>query len=76
MTLTGLGYELNDVPKVCQAFDQVVFLAFLEPLVRVAAQAHCTRVLLSQGEPLRMRVDRRLPALSSLRAQMHAQEIR
>src|SRR5262245_33875870 len=25
-TLTGLGRELNDVPKVCQAFDQAVFL--------------------------------------------------
>ena len=45
-------------------------------LLRAAAQAHWTRVVLSQGEPLRMRVDRRLPALSSLRGQMQAQEIR
>src|SRR5262249_32299481 len=37
-------------------------------------RAHCTSVVLSQGEPLRMRVDRRLPALSSLRGQMQAQE--
>ena len=34
------------------------------------------RVVLSQGDPLRMRVERRLPALSSLRGQMQAQEIR
>src|SRR5262245_36717169 len=28
-TLTGLGHEFNDVPKVCQAFDQAVFLPLL-----------------------------------------------
>ena len=31
--------------------------------LRTAAQAHLTSVILSQGDPLRMRVERRLPAL-------------
>ena len=43
--------------------------------MRTADQAHCTNVVLSQGDPL-MRVERRLPALSSLRGQMQAQETR
>ena len=46
------------------------------PLVRAAAHAHWTSVVLSQGEPLRMRLERRLPALSSLRGQMQAHETR
>ena len=41
--------------------------------MRGAAQAHWTSVVFSQGEPLRMRLDRRLPGL---RGQMQAQEIR
>ena len=41
-----------------------------------AAQAHCTSVVLSQGAPLRRRLDRRLPALSSLRGHMPAHEMR
>src|SRR6516225_8234482 len=40
------------------------------------AAAHCTRVVLSQGAPLRIRVDRRLPALSSFFGHRPAQEIR
>ena len=42
----------------------------------VAAQAHWIRVVFSQGAPLRMRVDRRLPALSSFFGHSPAQEIR
>jgi hypothetical protein len=41
-----------------------------------AAQAHCTSVVLSQVPPLRRRLDRRLPALSSLRGHMQAHEMR
>jgi hypothetical protein len=44
--------------------------------MRTAEWADCTSVVLSQGEPLRIRVERRLPALSSLRGQMQAQETR
>jgi len=44
------------------------------PFLGVAAQAHCTSVVLSQGNPLRTRVERRFPALSSLRGQMQAEE--
>src|SRR5215467_2346145 len=44
--------------------------------MRTAEWALCTSTVLSQGEPLRMRVERRLPALSSLRGQMQAQETR
>jgi hypothetical protein len=44
--------------------------------VRTAAQAAVTRVVLSQGAPWRARVERRLPALSSLRGHSPAQEIR
>ena len=36
--------------------------------------AHWTAVLLSQGAPFRMRVDRRLPALSSFLGHIQAQE--
>src|SRR4030095_4534937 len=46
------------------------------PFVRAAAQAAITRVVFSQLPDFRMRVDRRLPALSSLRGQSPAQEIR
>jgi len=35
-----------------------------------------TSVVLSQGAPMRTRVERRLPALSSIRGQSPAQEIR
>jgi hypothetical protein len=45
-------------------------------LTRTAAQAALTNVVLSQGAPLRTRVERRLPALSSLRGQNPAQERR
>jgi len=44
--------------------------------VRVAAHAHWTRVVLSQGAPFFMRVERRFPALSSFLGQSPAQEIR
>ena len=44
--------------------------------LRLAAQAHWTRMVLSQGAPLRRRVERRLPALSSLRGHSPAQETR
>ena len=47
-----------------------------QSLLRTAAQAHCTSVVLSQGAPLRRRLDRRLPALSSLRGHMPAHEMR
>src|SRR5215208_7342415 len=43
---------------------------------REAAQAHCTRVVFSQGAPWRRRVERRLPALSSLRGHRPAQDSR
>src|SRR6266853_5159138 len=46
------------------------------PFFLIAAQEHCTTVVLSQGAPLRRRLDRRLPALSSLRGQMPAHETR
>jgi hypothetical protein len=46
------------------------------PLVLAAAQAHEKSVALSQREPLRIRVDRFSPALSSLRGHMQAQERR
>src|SRR3954468_13298583 len=45
-------------------------------LTRTAHQALCTRTALSHGAPVRRRVERRLPALSSLRGQSPAQEIR
>jgi len=41
-----------------------------------AAQAHWMRVVFSQGAPLRMRVDRRLPALSSFLGHRPAHEIK
>src|SRR5262249_9137189 len=41
-----------------------------------AAQAAVTSVVLSHGAPGRTRVDRRFPALSSLRGHSPAQEIR
>src|SRR6202045_3249223 len=44
--------------------------------VFTAAQEHCTSIVLSQGAPLRRRLDRRLPALSSLRGHMPAHEMR
>ena len=43
--------------------------------MRAAAQAHCTRVVLSHGAPFFIRLERRLPALSSLRGQSPAQEM-
>lgn len=49
--------------------------ANLEPFLRTAAQAHCTSVVLSQLPPGRMRLDRRLPALSSLRGTMQAHDM-
>src|SRR5262245_36739300 len=45
-------------------------------LVRAAAQAACTRVVFNQGLLGRVRVERRLPALSSRRGQRPAQETR
>src|SRR6202023_3849634 len=47
-----------------------------ESLARVAAQAACTRVDLSQTLPGGRRVERRLPALSSLRGHNPAHETR
>jgi hypothetical protein len=44
-------------------------------LLRVAAQAHWTRVVLSQGAPFFMRLERRFPALSSFLGQSPAQAI-
>src|SRR5215213_3930395 len=44
--------------------------------LRLAAQAHWTRAVFSQGAPWRNRVERRLPALSSLRGHRPAQETR
>jgi hypothetical protein len=44
--------------------------------VLTAAQAHVKSVAFNQREPLRIRVDCLLPALSSLRGQMQAQERR
>ena len=46
------------------------------PLVLAAAKAHEKSVALSQREPLRIRVDLLLPALSSLRGHVQAQERR
>src|SRR5579871_1192437 len=45
-------------------------------LVLVAAHATWTKMVLSHGAPMRRRVERRLPALSSLRGHMPAQESR
>src|SRR5262249_59001170 len=47
-----------------------------EFLVRTAAQAAVTRVVLSHGAPGRTRVERRFPALSSWRGHSPAQETR
>lgn len=44
--------------------------------MRTAAQAAVTKVVLSQGAPWRTRVERRFPALSSLRGHSPAQETR
>src|SRR3954447_26613680 len=44
--------------------------------MRTAAQALWTSKVLSQGAPWRTRVERRLPALSSLRGHRPAQETR
>ena len=48
----------------------------VEPLMRTAAQAAVTRAVLSHGAPLRTRVERRLPALASLRGHKPVQEIK
>ena len=45
-------------------------------MVLAAAQAHEKSVAFNQREPLRIRVDRLLPALSSLRGHRQAQERR
>jgi hypothetical protein len=45
-------------------------------LTRIAAHVACTSMGLSQGARFRIRVDRRLPALSSERGQKPAREIR
>jgi hypothetical protein len=49
--------------------------ANLELALRTAAQAHCTIVVLSQVPPFRIRLERRLPALSSLRGTRQAQDM-
>jgi hypothetical protein len=57
--------------SICDTLNlgRSAFSARFTRLLRTAAQAHCTNVVLSQGAPLRRRLDRRLPALSSLRGQ-------
>jgi hypothetical protein len=57
-------------------FDAVELGPQITVFLFTAAQAHCTSVVLSQASPLRMRLDRRLPALSSLRGHMQAHERR
>ena len=47
---------------------------FLAAVLRLAAQAHWMRVVLSRFPPLRIRVERRFPALSSLRGHIFAQD--
>jgi hypothetical protein len=56
-------------------FDAVE-LALQITFFLTAAQAHCTSVVLSQGAPLRGRLDRRLPTLSSWRGHMPVHEMR
>src|ERR1700730_6468627 len=75
--LAGSGCECHIVAKLSQAFDQAVgLLAFGSVLKVIGAEVLIQGSVLSQGAPFRRRLDRRLPALSSLRGQRPAQEMR